>query len=85
MPFPPPLYTTMGRQLAGASGRSVTGQVLRRGHRDLPQIGTEPHGNHVTLDHFTDADRCIVASGDDVDDLIVQGDIEYHIRTGFAE
>src|SRR5581483_1507123 len=85
MSFPPPAYTTMGRQLAGAGGRAVTGQILRRGHRDLPQIGTELHGNHVTLDHFTDPDRRIVISGHEVHDFIVQGDIEHDIRTGCLE
>lgn len=59
--------------------------LARRGHGDLPQIRAEPHGNHVTLDHFTDADRRIVTSGDDVNDFIAQGDIEHDVRTGFIE
>ena len=59
--------------------RAASGQIVRRGNRDLTQVRTEFDGDHVLLDDFADADCGVIAARHDIHDLIVQREIEYDL------
>ena len=64
---------------------AVSGEIGGRSHRELAQVRAEAHRDHVALDHLADADRRVEAAGNDIDHLVVDGDVEHDIGIGLGE
>jgi hypothetical protein len=60
-------------------GRTASCEIVRRGDSNLTQVRAEFDRDHILLDDLADADRRVIAAGDDIHDFIVQRNVEYDV------
>ena len=74
----------MPDEIARVLRTAVQSEIVRRGDRDLTQLLAEGGRDHIPLDDLADADGDVESAGDDVDHLVIQGEIEHNVGVGFA-